>query len=236
MSKARKGQGCVGVLPYFHMPQSLRGRSNVLLVVSIAVIAFTLIQLIFAFVFPSVGPSAVRAFVIGTDLLVFVVLAFVVIHVRRLTDVLDVGEFDRQQALDEVRKLMQVIDTNFDGIVLTDTRGVIRHVNPKWVAITGWTAEETEGKMTPAILKSGYQDATFYTNFWLTIQNGKTFRGELINKRKDGKYYRVDEIVLPIKDRRGRVSGFAAFHHVLDADYMPPARPPIERPAYTEAS
>lgn len=219
------------------MPKGMRGQSILLLTLCGASVFFLLIQLIAGFVFPpGGGPVAIRLLTVWTGLLAIGSLSFGVYLTSRLTGLLDVGEFSLDQALGEVRKLTQVIDTSFDGIVLTDTRGVIRHVNPKWVTITGWTAEETEGKMTPAILKSGYQAAGFYTKFWLTIQNGKTFRGELINKRKDGGHYRVDEIVLPIKDARGRVTGYAAFHHVLDADYKPTAHPSLEQPTYTEAS
>lgn len=218
------------------MPFGVRGKSLLFFILSGAALFLLLIQLISTIVFPQDGPTAVRILAIAAALLSIGAFSWGFFFVSKLTNLLDVGEFNLNQALAEVRKLTQVIDTDFDGIVLTDVRGVIRHVNPKWISITGWTAEETEGRMTPAILKSGYQDAGFYTKFWLTIQSGNQFRGELINKRKDGGYYRVDEIVLPIKDDRGRVSGYAAFHHVLDADYKPSVKPPLEKPAYTEAS
>ena len=180
-------------------------------------------------VFPSGGVPALHALNLLSSALASVILWIGMFVAWYLLDRLTERHFDLDAALDEIRKLTSVIDTSYDGIVLTDMHGIIRHVNPKWVSITGWTAEEVEGKMSPAILKSGYQDSAFYSHFWLTIQNGKTFRGELINKRKDGKYYHVDEMVLPIKGRDGHVTGYAAFHHVLDPDYTPPSPPPYVR-------
>lgn len=172
---------------------------------------------------------------IVAELLVVVILIVSAAMVWRSVHRIHIGAFQLDQALEQVRNLTSVIDTSFDGIVLTDTRGMIRHVNPNWEKITGWSADEVEGKATPKLLKSGYHDADFYSNFWLTIQNGDMFRGELVNKRKDGGYYLVDEVVLPIKNGEGRVTGFAAFHHVLDPDYKPSESPPVKH-EYTEAS
>jgi PAS domain S-box-containing protein len=218
------------------MIRSIRSHSRILLTLCAVSILFLLIQLITSLALPTLDPHVARTLSIAVTVFAVCVLALVFSLITKLTNLLDVGEFNLAHALDETQKLTQVIDTSFDGIVLTDTRGVIRHVNPKWIAITGWTKEETEGKMTPAVLKSGYHDTKFYTDFWLTIQHGMTFHGELINKRKDGGYYRVDEIVLPIKDTRGLVSGYAAFHHVLEPDYKPKAPPPEPPKTYTEAS
>lgn len=195
-----------------------------LVAVIIAVLALAYVGLVSGDV-----PETIASLLVITVLVVGAAMVWHSAHRIRI------GAFQLDQALEEVKSLTSVIDTSFDGIVLTDTRGMIRHVNPNWERITGWTASEVEGKATPQVLKSGYHDADFYSNFWLTIQNGDMFRGKLINKRKDGGYYLVDEVVLPVKDKQGRVTGFAAFHHVLDPDYKPAEPPPVKH-EYTEAS
>lgn len=119
--------------------------------------------------------------------------------------------------MQSLKQAMSVIGEAYDGIVMTDPWGVIRYVNPAWEKITGYSSEEAVGKLTPAVLKSGKHGPDFYSKMWLTIQHGERFHDEMINKRKDGSLYRVDEIILPLKDKEGKVTGYAAFHHDITA-------------------
>jgi len=184
------------------------------------------------------GPDGYFRYVLAivADALSVLVMVMGVFLAFGLADKLSIGEFHLERASAETKKLMQAIDASYDGVILTDAYGVIRHVNPQWVKITGWSAEETVGRMTPAILKSGYHDSSFYSKFWLTIQNGKTYRGELINKCKDGSFYRADEIAQPILDERGRISGYVAFHRIIETNYKPATPPPFLAPPHVNGS
>ncbi|MDP2794944.1 MAG: diguanylate cyclase [Sulfurisoma sp.] len=114
----------------------------------------------------------------------------------------------------------QAIDANSDAVTITNERGVIEYVNPAFVAMTGYTAREAIGN-TPRVLKSGRQDDRFYRRMWATIMAGAPWRGELVNRRKDGSFYHDLVTISPVKDGEGRVARFIAIHHdITQRKYM----------------
>lgn len=108
---------------------------------------------------------------------------------------------DLTHLLGDITKQAAVIDNSFESIIITDKDGLIQYVNQAWQKMTGWSSEEVVGKVTPRILKSGKQDEAFYKKLWGVIAARNIFRGEIINKRKDGTLYDaaivIFQIVLP---------------------------------------
>ncbi len=101
-----------------------------------------------------------------------------------------------------------IIESSFDGIVVTDADGIILYVNPAWQSISGWRSEEVVGKVTPRIIKSNLKDRAFYADLWARIKKGEVFRTDITNKRKDGTLYDVEEIIIPWKDTDGEIRHF----------------------------
>jgi PAS domain S-box-containing protein len=89
------------------------------------------------------------------------------------------------------------LETSADAMLITDAAGVIIWINAAFNKATGYTPEEVIGQ-TPRILKSGLQEEEFYRRFWETIRSGHTFRGEFINRRKDGTIYYDEHTVTPV--------------------------------------
>jgi PAS domain S-box-containing protein len=104
------------------------------------------------------------------------------------------------------------LETSADAMLITDAGGVIIWVNPAFTAATGYTDEESVGQ-TPRILKSGLQDEAFYREFWDTILGGRTFRGEFINRRKDGTLYYLEQTVTSVLGEDGTVTHFVGVMH-----------------------
>ena len=104
------------------------------------------------------------------------------------------------------------LETTADAILITDATGVVIWVNAAFTTATGYTAPEAIGQ-TPRILKSGLQDEEFYRRFWETILSGKTFRGEFINRRKDGSVYYDEHTVTPVCAADGTVTHFVGVMH-----------------------
>ena len=75
-----------------------------------------------------------------------------------------------------------------EGVMITDIGGAIIAVNPAFCRITGYSAEEVVGQ-TPALLKSGRQDAAFYVEFWRALRAEGSWQGEMYNRRKNGEIY-----------------------------------------------
>jgi PAS domain S-box-containing protein len=121
---------------------------------------------------------------------------------------IDISE--RKQAEKSLLELKQAVDASGDVIFLTDRNGLITTINTQFTSLYGYTAAEVIGKTTPRILKSGQQDLSVYEHFWQLITNGRLFRGEVINKTKDGRLVTIEETVNPFRDNEGNITGFLA--------------------------
>jgi PAS domain S-box-containing protein len=119
----------------------------------------------------------------------------------------DVSERVRQEA--SLLRLSNAIEQTADSIFITDCDGVIEYVNSGFEVTTGYSREEAVGK-TPAILKSGRQDAAYYEKLWTTIKAGEVFRSKPINRKKDGTEYHAEQTITPIHDRTGRLTHFVS--------------------------
>ncbi|MCH7511140.1 MAG: PAS domain S-box protein, partial [Chloroflexi bacterium] len=116
---------------------------------------------------------------------------------------------ERRQAEEALRLQVAAITAAANGIVITDRDGDIVSVNPAFTRLTGYTAQEVLGQ-NPRILKSGEHDEQFYKQIWETILAGQVWRGEIINRRKDGSLYTEEQTITPVRDERGAVSHFIA--------------------------
>ena len=97
-----------------------------------------------------------------------------------------------------------------NAIVITDRQGLIEWANQAFTAGTGYSMKEALGKRPGDLIRSGAQDAPFYADMWETILAGEVWRGELVNKRKDGSLYREEMTITPLKDVGGEVTHFVA--------------------------
>ena len=116
---------------------------------------------------------------------------------------------EQQSAEESLRKLSRAVEQSPDTVVITDRHGTIEYVNPAFEAVTGYAGEEACGK-TPRILKSGEQGPEIYQELWQTILAGKVFRGILVNRKKNGELYYVEESISPVRDGQGEITHFIA--------------------------
>jgi len=105
-------------------------------------------------------------------------------------------------------KLKKAVDNSGEVIFITDKEGIFTFINPAFTSIYGFSADETVGKVTPRILKSGLMEVNDYKLFWETLLSGKEVRGELINKRKDGTSINIESTANPIFDEMKNIIGF----------------------------
>lgn len=96
-----------------------------------------------------------------------------------------------------------------NAIVITSRDGVIEWVNPAFTTLTGYASSEVIGQ-NPRILNSGVQDTPFFANLWATLLRGEVWRGDLVNRRKDGTHYHERQTITPVTDHRGEISHFVA--------------------------
>jgi PAS domain S-box-containing protein/diguanylate cyclase (GGDEF)-like protein len=120
------------------------------------------------------------------------------------TDISDTMRL-RQERETMSHALMQTAD----AVMITDVAGVIIYVNPAFEKLTGYHHGEVVGQ-TPAILKSGLQDESFYRALWTNLSNGLPSTDIFINRRKSGELYYEAKTITPIRDAEGGVSHFIA--------------------------
>ena len=115
-----------------------------------------------------------------------------------------------------VKKLSVAVEQSPSIVVITDARGVIEYVNPKFCEVTGYSREEAMGE-NPRILKSGEMDPATYRQLWEHIVAGEEWRGEFHNKRKDGSCYWAAASITGIRNEAGEITHFLSMQEDITA-------------------
>jgi len=116
---------------------------------------------------------------------------------------------EHKQAEEAITRLATAVEQSSEIIMITDVQSTILYVNPAFEKITGYTQQEAIGQ-TPRILRSGRQDAEFYRLMWALLSAGETWRGQMINKRKDGTFYEEEATISPVHDPAGTIINYVA--------------------------
>lgn len=110
---------------------------------------------------------------------------------------------------EQIRLLMAALDAAANAVVMTDLKGNIQWVNRAFTDLTGYTREEAMGA-NPRVLKSGTHGEEFYRRMWESITEGKVWRGEVQNRRKDGTVYTEEMTITPVRGAHGAITHFIA--------------------------
>ena len=116
---------------------------------------------------------------------------------------------ERKQAEERLRLLAAGLEEAPNGVVLTDHQGVILWVNLAFTQMTGYSADEAIGS-NPSLWNSGKQDAGIYAALWDTIAAGTVWRGEVVNRKKDGSLYTEEMTAVPVRSAAGAISHYVA--------------------------
>lgn len=112
-------------------------------------------------------------------------------------------------ANEKLLRYQEVAEWSEDAIAITDTQGVIVYVNSAFESLTGYGRNELIGG-THAILKSNLHDPKLYSRMWRTLLTKRAFRGQFVNRRKNGRLFYEDKVIRPFCNAYGEITHFIA--------------------------
>ncbi|SKB07409.1 diguanylate cyclase/phosphodiesterase with PAS/PAC sensor(s) [Pseudomonas extremaustralis] len=125
-----------------------------------------------------------------------------------------------QQPLKENRERLRqaaaVFDCTREGVLVTDARGLIVHVNRAFIEITGYQREDVLGRL-PSLFKSGRHSALFYQQMFQSLQRTGEWSGEIWNRRKSGEIYPQWQTIRVIYDDQDHLSHYVAVFSDISA-------------------
>jgi diguanylate cyclase (GGDEF)-like protein/PAS domain S-box-containing protein len=128
-----------------------------------------------------------------------------------------VGEFlwgfvditERKHAEEKLRQLSIAVEQSPTSVVITDLNASIEYVNAHFTKVTGYSLAEAIGQ-NPRIFKSGLTSTKTYQEMWSRLCSGLPWRGEIVNRRKNGEHYWEDVHLAPVKNPLGVVTHYVA--------------------------
>jgi two-component system, cell cycle sensor histidine kinase and response regulator CckA len=114
---------------------------------------------------------------------------------------------DRKRTEAENERLAAAIAQCGEVVIVLDTDKIIQYANPAFETITGFKREEVIGRPLPV---NESQDEAFYREFWKALESGKTWKGRLINRKKDGVLYTEEAIISPVFGASGSIVSYVS--------------------------
>ena len=115
-----------------------------------------------------------------------------------------------RQIESELRLRVAALDAAANAIIVTEADGSIQWANAAFFEMSGYAAHEAFGRRPGELLRSGQQDPAEYERLWQTIASGRVWKGQLVNRRKDGSLYHEFQTITPIPDRDGKIRHYIA--------------------------
>lgn len=123
---------------------------------------------------------------------------------------------DIRRKENELRKLSQAVEHSPVAVIIADPEARIEYVNPRVTEVTGYSPDELRGRKT-SLFQSGQTLPETYRNLWQTILSGQVWRGELLNRKKNGEMFWELAQISPITDSLGKIVNFVAVKEDITA-------------------
>jgi len=135
-------------------------------------------------------------------LAIFTLILLMGMRLRARTDIA------LQSSEERNRLRVAALEAVGNAVVVTNANAEIEWVNRAFEDLTGYRREEAFGHRPAELVSSGLQPQEYYDEMWQTILDGRTWRGELVNRRKDGSLYDEELVIAPVKSALGTITHF----------------------------
>lgn len=115
---------------------------------------------------------------------------------------------EQTQIQNDLRLKDAVLDASADPTMITDRSGHIAWVNRAFTDLTGYAVGEVVGRRVADFLKSDKIEPRLVRELWRTVLGGRVWRGELVNRTKDGTEFHQDTLITPVGNAAGKVTHF----------------------------
>lgn len=120
---------------------------------------------------------------------------------------IDIDITERKRNESQLRKLSLAVEQSPAAVIITNLDAAIEYANPKFTAVTGYSLDEVIGQ-NPRILQSGDMPREDYRQLWAHLLAGEEWRGEFLNKRKDGRLFWERAVISPLRDETGAITHY----------------------------
>lgn len=121
------------------------------------------------------------------------------------------------------RKLMDLLHLQsaalaaaVNAIFITDVEGKIQWTNEAASRLSGYAPEELLGEI-PRALKADEKDESLYRDLWTAVRSGRPWSGEVVERRRDGSYYVVQQSITPLQNAVGEITHLIVIHEDITA-------------------
>ncbi|MFV3383411.1 MULTISPECIES: phosphodiesterase DibA [Pseudomonas] len=134
----------------------------------------------------------------------------------RLLNFIGIGARLRSEDRERLRMAAAVFDSTLEGVLVTDSSGLIVHVNRAFMRITGYAQDEVLGQR-PSKFKSGRHGPPFYQQIYASLAERGEWSGEIWNRRKSGEIYPQWQTICAIRDDAGALTHYVAVFSDISA-------------------
>ncbi len=124
--------------------------------------------------------------------------------------------FQHDEVIDQnlkLQRLATVVERTQNSVIVTDAHRKITWVNDGFFTLTGYAFEEVRGKSPGSLLQFSKTDPLTIHEMREALDSGKSYRGEILNRSKDGREYWLDVDIQPQFDANGAIIGFMAIQN-----------------------
>ena len=114
---------------------------------------------------------------------------------------------DLKSKEERIQQLSMAVEQSSTSILITDIDGNLQYANSYFYQHTGYTKEESIGQNL-RFIQSGKTNLSIYEEMWNTIKSGSSWKGEFLNKKKNGDLFWEEAIISPVKDANGNIKRF----------------------------
>ena len=104
--------------------------------------------------------------------------------------------------------LANAVEYSGESISITNAQGKIQYVNPAFTKLTGYQPQESVGQSALDLLNNHAQSKENIHNMLVTLKEGKSWQGSLVNKKKDGRFFPAVVSISPVINKKGLITHY----------------------------